>query len=44
MTTGQMSCYRTGQIMSSQHFNLIGIAIGRVQAQYPMRAMLGGAK
>jgi len=20
MTTGQMSCYRTGQIMSSQHY------------------------
>jgi len=25
-------------------FDLIGIAIGRAQAQYPMGTMLGGAK
>jgi hypothetical protein len=28
----------------SHHFDLIGIAIGRAQAQYPMGTMHGGAK
>jgi hypothetical protein len=37
----------TAGIESSQDwrpFDLIGIAIGRAQAQYPTGAMLGGAK